>query len=575
MRWSVGKKLYTGFILQLLMIVIVGFIGTFGMNNLNNKAQEITTSWLPGVESINKVNYLTEHIRALEYKYTLVVNEEDFKKINNEMEETFGQIEQEFNNYEKTIFLDEDRTYFNRLKKDWLEYKDIHEEVLLIGEQMDVINGAGQINGDKLIQTIDEADKAFQEMEVSLDALVKLNHDGALKASSEGAATYETGKKLTLLVIIIAVLFGLIVAYILTQMITRPLLKIRNGVKEVAEGNLTNLSVVVKNCDELGDLAKDFNVMNENLSNLVRQAGVNAQQVAAASEQLSASAEQTTEATNHIVSLIQEAAAGSDFQVKGAEDGAKAVEEMAIGIQRIAEAAASASDSTVEVSKQTGEGNEVVQDAVNQMETIRQAVNDSERVIKDLGVHSKEIGNIIEVITGIADQTNLLALNAAIESARAGEHGRGFAVVADEVRKLAEQSRNSAQQISLLIEEIQNKTSHAVEQMEKGSIEVGKGTIVVQKAGDMFSIISRSVIGVGSQIEEVSAISEQIAAGSEEVTATIEELARIAKESSETFKGIAASSEETLATIEEISFSTTSLSEMSQELQNEINKFKI
>lgn len=575
MRWTVGKKLYSGFILLLLMIVAVGFIGTFGMNNLNKKVQEITTSWMPGVESINKIDYLVEHILSLEFKYALEGDQEEYKKIEGEMIETIEEISIEFNNYEKTIASDEERKYFNNLKKEWQEYKYIHEEFILIGRQMNIFNGAGEIYGAKFIETIDKADKAFQEMQVNIDALVKLNHDSALKAGNEGTVIYKTGNKLSLIVIIAAVLFGLIVAFILTQMIRRPIQILSDNVKEVANGNLTNSSIIVKNRDELGDLAKDFNVMTENLSNLVRQAGGNAQQVAAASEQLTASTVQTMEATNQIASLIQEVSAGSEFQVKGAEDGASAVEEMTIGIQRIAEAAASVSDSTTDVTKKTGEGNVVVQNAVKQMGSIRQSVNDSAIVVKKLGERSLEIGKIIEVITGIADQTNLLALNAAIESARAGEHGKGFAVVADEVRKLAEQSRNSAQQISDLIQEIQAQTYLAVEQMDKGTKEVELGTVVVQKAGEMFSAISSAIIDVSSQIEEVSAISEQISAGSEEVTASIEELARIAKESSKKFKDIVVSSEETLASIEEITGATTSLSEMAQELQNEINKFKI
>lgn len=575
MRWTVGKKLYSGFILLLLMIVAVGFIGAFGMNNLNKNVQEITTNWMPGVESINKIDYLVEHILSLEFRYALEDDQKEYKKIEGEMIATIEEISIEFNNYEKSIASDEERKYFNNLKKEWQEYKYIHEEFILIGRQMDIFNGAGEIYGAKFIETIDKADKAFQEMQVNIDALVKLNHDSALKASNEGTVIYKTGNKLSLIVIIAAVLFGLIVAFILTQMIRRPIQILSDNVKEVANGNLTNSSVIVKNRDELGDLAKDFNVMTENLSNLVRQAGGNAQQVAAASEQLTASTVQTMEATNQIASLIQEVSAGSEFQVKGAEDGASAVEEMTIGIQRIAEAAASVSDSTTDVTKKTGEGNVVVQNAVKQMGSIRQSVNDSAIVVKELGERSLEIGKIIEVITGIADQTNLLALNAAIESARAGEHGKGFAVVADEVRKLAEQSRNSAQQISDLIQEIQAQTYLAVEQMDKGTKEVELGTVVVQKAGEMFSAISSAIIDVSSQIEEVSAISEQISAGSEEVTASIEELARIAKESSKKFKDIVVSSEETLASIEEITGATTSLSGMAQELQNEINKFKI
>ena len=87
----------------------------------------------------------------------------------------------------------------------------------------------------------------------------------------------------------------------------------------------------------------------------------------------------------------------------------------------------------------------------------RQTVSRSAQVVTKLGENSKEIGQIVETISGIAGQTNLLALNAAIEAARAGEQGKGFAVVAEEVRKLAEQSKAAAERIANLIEGIQKE----------------------------------------------------------------------------------------------------------------------
>jgi methyl-accepting chemotaxis protein len=116
------------------------------------------------------------------------------------------------------------------------------------------------------------------------------------------------------------------------------------------------------------------------------------------------------------------------------------------------------------------------------MRLIHDTVQDLSKVIRGLGERSKEIGEIVAVITKISSQTNLLALNAAIEAARAGEHGRGFAVVADEVRKLAEQSAQSAQQISELITHIQKETLNAVQSMDQATKEVQSGLDVVDSA---------------------------------------------------------------------------------------------
>ena len=136
------------------------------------------------------------------------------------------------------------------------------------------------------------------------------------------------------------------------------------------------------------------------------------------------------------------------------------------------------------------------------MDKIHRSVNDTATVIQHLEERSKEIGKIIDVITGISSQTNLLALNAAIEAARAGEHGKGFAVVADEVKKLAEQSKESADQITTLVEEIQGDTERAVTVMRKGTNEVELGITVVQETGEGFKRILQSIDQVSSKFKK-------------------------------------------------------------------------
>ena len=129
------------------------------------------------------------------------------------------------------------------------------------------------------------------------------------------------------------------------------------------------------------------------------------------------------------------------------------------------------------------EGNEVIGQIINQMSLIQNAVQDLSSIIYSLETRSKEISDIVTVITGISNQTNLLALNASIEASRAGAAGRGFAVVADEVRKLAEQTEASAKDIAKLIGETQAETEDAVVSMQKGSKEVETGISLVQSSG--------------------------------------------------------------------------------------------
>lgn len=385
---------------------------------------------------------------------------------------------------------------------------------------------------------------------------------------------WDETKSLLIMVFFFLIISGIIVYIVVTRM-TKPIVNLSNASQQIADGDLTIEEINITTKDELGLLGFNFNQMVRSLRGLIQQVSENAEQVAASSEELTASAEQTSHATTQIATAIQEVASGAETQGQGAEESSRAMKEMNISIQRVAEMASSVSEAATESTREANRGNEAIQKVIRQMNAINVSVDHSASVIKQLGERSKEIGKIIEVITGIANQTNLLALNAAIEAARAGEHGRGFTVVADEVRKLAEQSKESADQIAGLIQQIQGDTARAVTVMEKGTNEVAAGMTVVQETGEGFQRILKSIEEVSTQIQEVSAVSEEMSASVEQVSASIEEMARIAQDSASNTQNVASSSEEQLASMEEISSSASSLSKMAEELQMLIRKFKV
>ncbi|MHB8984235.1 MAG: methyl-accepting chemotaxis protein, partial [Carboxydocellales bacterium] len=264
-----------------------------------------------------------------------------------------------------------------------------------------------------------------------------------------------------------------------------------------------------------------------------------------------------------VIEGVAKAAAAQDNYV---EDEVRVIDSMVNEINTV-------SGLSSEAQRVSGEGKENLGKIYDAMEHIRAVINSSGQVVQELGKKGDEIGQIIQVIDGIAGQTNLLALNAAIEAARAGEHGKGFAVVADEVRKLAERSSTATKEIGSLIQSIQNETNNAVQAMKDGTIKVEQGVQVVKVAGESFSTITASVEDINTRMNQLSTGSLQMkdvfntikdnaqnnSAVASKAINSISGMTASVKEVSALIKDLALVSQETFAATSNINLSTKSI----------------
>lgn len=390
------------------------------------------------------------------------------------------------------------------------------------------------------------------------------NHDSAMSIT-----------KTTLVVATIVFIVILIVSIYISRSIARPIERVTKATQTMANGDLTLEPVEVKTKDELNTLATTFNQMVINLRQLFQNVSYSSERLAASSEELMASAEETARSTELVTNSIQEVATGSKAQEAHIEENKRALEEMTIGVTRVAEATSAVSEISNEAMKVSQSGRESILQVITQMEQINDSTNQTADVIGALEQRSAKIASIVNVITDISDQTNLLALNAAIEAARAGEHGKGFAVVADEVKKLAEQSRQSAEDITGLISEIQNDTAKAVTSMKKGAEDVALGLNVVTEAGEGFENINNSVVSMATQIMEITAVSEQMSASAEQLLASMEQILVLSQNAAANSENVAAASEEQLAVMQEVNSSVNELTQLAESLRNEVSTFKI
>lgn len=381
----------------------------------------------------------------------------------------------------------------------------------------------------------------------------------------------------------VLLVIGLLMIGILSAIIWRVAASVSRPVQEaaamaaaIAQGNLTDSAVSsYQSNDEIGILIRDMNTMQQNLRAVVVQTADTANQLAAASEQLSASSDQSAQASEHIAQSIQEVAADSEKQVNSITQTSAAVEQMSAAVEEVAATAVSVASAADETAKAADEGNQAAGAAVARMTNVEAAVADSARLVSRLGERSKEIGQIVDTISGIAGQTNLLALNAAIEAARAGEQGRGFAVVADEVRRLAEQSQDAAKEIGKLIAEVQAETDLAVAAMNKGAAEVRDGVGTVSAAGQAFEHITVLIAQASDQLREISAAIQEMAGESQRVVYSVKEIDTVCKTTARHAESVSAATEEQTASMEEISKSSHSLAGLAHDLQQLVARFKV
>ncbi|WP_296265389.1 methyl-accepting chemotaxis protein [Pseudomonas sp. UBA6562] len=370
-------------------------------------------------------------------------------------------------------------------------------------------------------------------------ALYKLQLD---RRDSESAQA----RTLQIAATLLALLFGVLAAVLITRQITKPLQETLGVVDRIAHGDLTH-NVRVTRRDELGVLQQSISHMATTLRELIGGIRDSVTQIASAAEELSAVTEQTN--------------AGANSQKIETDQVATAMHEMAATVQEVARNAEQASRAATSADGEARVGEQVVGEAVEQIERLAGEVHRSSEAMNTLQQESQKIGSVMDVIKSVAEQTNLLALNAAIEAARAGEAGRGFAVVADEVRGLAQRTQKSTEEIEALIAGLHRGTQQVASIM-LGSRELTDSSVeLARKAG----VSLGSITGTVSNIQ---AMNQQIAAAAEQQSAVAEEISR-------SILNVRDVSEQTASASNETATASVELARLGGHLQMLVSQFKV
>lgn len=565
-KFTVGKKIFTVFMVVLILMTSFGAYTLHGMRSINEKSADLEEIWLPSVSTLSEMRFLVEQAVAFQLFYANAERLGELDDFEQRLETIFTNLNELFIEYESVITTNEEQEEYGKFREEWESYLEVHEQVLTLSRASDK---------DEATKMIKTSRQQIEVVEDHLGKLVDMNLQGATVTSEEG---YEivTKSSVILTVFVIIVLFvSIVMGVVLSRNISRPLSAISSTIRKVSQGDLTTEPIVINNKDEIGELAHGFNYMTNNLKSLIYDVLNNSNSVASTSKKLSISAQDTMRASQQISNAIQEVSSGTEEQVSYTANANKFVSEMSIEMSRVAESINSVASLTLTTNEQAQSGQKIVSNTVAQMNEVQNKVLDSSETVNVLGEKSREIGRIVTLITDIASQTNLLALNAAIEAARAGEHGLGFAVVADEVRKLADQSVTAAEDITKIINEIQLGVESAGESMIAGTNSVEEGLKMMEKTDSFFQGISQRIDEIDSQSQEVLTIVEHVANNTGSMVEMIDSIAHISEIAAANSEEVTASTEEQHASIETISNSLGVLSKMAAELQDVVKTFKV
>ncbi|WP_354472865.1 methyl-accepting chemotaxis protein [Lysinibacillus parviboronicapiens] len=564
---SIFKKLVLLMSIAILTIALIQVSGYITMKKLENNTENIFKNRLEPSIILSDYRLNNRIIVSDMYRSFLFTDETTITQIKNEVTDAFKDNEKYLKILEAAKMQSDEDKIISELIQLYPNFKERMEQVFQLSlankneEAINLFNSSAEPVLDEIIS------KGIE--------LTELNKKNASTLNMESKAEASKGITNSLIIsIVLGILFVAIGFIGVRKYLISPIEKLKIAVQRAEAGEF-NFSVTYDSKDELGVLTSTFSHMIAQLRDLIGQVKQSSEQMAAFSVELSASAEQTSEASEHIASVTVEVANGSDDQVRTIEETLDVVNHMVQDVQTIARNSTNVSGAATQAKQLSVDGNDIIQNAVLQMNSIQTSIGSLSDVISGLGERSAEIGDIVEVITSIATQTNLLALNAAIEAARAGEHGKGFAVVSEEVRKLAEESSASALRISELIIRIQGETNKAVDSMQFTTNEVKTGINNVNSAGESFEKIQHAINEVSVQIHEVSTSVEQMVGGADQMSKSMEQINGIAQSSAEGTQNISAATEEQLASMQEISASTSALSKMAEDLQEKTNMFKV
>ncbi len=534
-------KLYILIGVALIGMLIIGGMSFSLMGRMNDMTSDISTSWLPSIDTARDLTATLSNIRLNELGYLTAISDDVRESSLQYLQKEKNDMNALLATYEGLLD-DDERAFYDNTMKFWAQYSQADEEMIKLAEQGHTEDARAILEGE-CVTLYNSLNSAFND-------IIAYNTEGSNAATEESFFLYRTAMILMAAVIIAIILVGVFFSFVVVRLIKTPISEIEAAALKMAEGDL-DVKISYTSKDELGVLAEQVRRLIRKLQVIIDDENKFLAKMAAGDFTVDSICEEEytggfhpllisfrgiAEKLNDTMLQISQSSAevanGSEQVSNGAQALSQGATEQASSVQELAATISEISDKVSENADHARQANAMAGNVSAEMDTSNEKMQQMIRAMSDISNCSSEIGKIIKTIEDIAFQTNILALNAAVEAARAGDAGKGFAVVADEVRNLASKSAEASQNTSVLIENslkaVENGTQivdetaqsllQAVNNVNEMAGIIGQISEASSNQADSISQITTGIDQISSVVQTNSATAQESAAASEELS---------------------------------------------------------